>query len=225
MKVCVYTRDALPDCYPEGLAWAIHFACVDENGTKVPFNRNYGILFARAGINADNTIVPLGIANPVIFKMYDGVIGIAGERVYENGTPDETAKGKLVLWKTKDLIHFEDETLVLREEALCPGISDSLAIDDDIVEQAKCYWDPVVCTGISLPGEVEARTGEELDGIHAVISYSDGSRREKRVYWDKAGVSFDKPGEYAVCGRILQQNFEFPLSKGYGDPVVFLWEG
>ncbi|MCR5684228.1 MAG: family 43 glycosylhydrolase [Lachnospiraceae bacterium] len=225
MKVCVYTRDALPDCYPEGLARAVHFACVDENGTKVPFNRNYGILFARAGINADNTIVPLGIANPVIFKMYDGVIGIAGERVYENGTPDETAKGKLVLWKTKDLIHFEDETLVLREEALCPGISDSLAIDDDIVEQAKCYWDPVVCTGISLPGEAEARTGEELDGIRAVISYSDGSRREKSIYWDKAGVSFDKPGKYAVCGRILQQNFEFPLSKGYGDPVVFLWEG
>ncbi len=38
-------------------------------------------------------------------------------------------------------------------------------------------------------------------------------------------MDFDRPGEYTVQGRVYQERYPFPLAKGYGDPVIFRWEG
>ena len=45
-KIHVYTRPVDPDCYPAGLANSVHLSCMAENAQPVPFNKNYGILFA-----------------------------------------------------------------------------------------------------------------------------------------------------------------------------------
>ena len=49
--------------------------------------------------------------NPIIFPMKDGGYGIMAVRTNENGTPDEESKGKVLLWTTKDLIHFSEQVL------------------------------------------------------------------------------------------------------------------
>ena len=113
-KIHVYTRPVDPDCYPAGLANSVHLSCMAENAQPVPFNKNYGILFAEGRIAPDNTIVPLGVRNPGIFRLPDGKIGICGERVLENGETDPSGSGKLLLWATRDLIHFESAGMVNR---------------------------------------------------------------------------------------------------------------
>lgn len=220
----VYTRPVDPESYPEGLANSIHIASV--TGTELhPFNRNYGILFAEGSVSEQNTILPAGIRNPVAFRMADGVIGIAGERIREDGSADEACNGKLLLWTTKDLIRFTSLGMVDRDAVFRFRPSDTLPVDPELVRSAERYWDPVICTGVRVPELIHADSGQALDAMRAEISYSDGSVREKRIIWDKHTIDFSRPGIYEAAGTITQQAFRFPLAKGYGDPVLFQWEG
>ena len=220
MKIKVFTREVNENNYPEGLARSVHFEVISDDGIAAPLNRSYGILFAKGAISKDNTIIPKGVQNPLIFNMEDGWIGIAAERVLENGEVDKDALNQKVLWKTKDLIHFEEENLIsddeiskylpkeyessdsIKKEFLSKNqiYSDALEVDPEIVKKAEQYWNPIVCTGVTCK--------DDKSGI--LISYSDGSSREKK---------------FGPDGRIHQQKFDFPLAKGYGDPVIFPWEG
>ncbi|MCR5734956.1 MAG: hypothetical protein K6G22_10155, partial [Lachnospiraceae bacterium] len=160
MKIHVYTRDVNPDNYPEGLAHSVHFACEDENGLKTHFNRDYGILFAKGRIADDNTIVPLGVRNPKIFQTDDGEIGICAEKIHENGNVCELSAGKLVLWKTRDLIHFDEEEIIPIEETEKWNPSESMDVDQDIVREALKYWCPIFCTDISVPDKIMIPKGK-----------------------------------------------------------------
>lgn len=221
----VYTRPVCPESYPEGLAGGIHLAFEAEETGAVPFNKNYGVLFAEGRVSDDNTIVPVGVRRPGIFRTADGMIAICGERVYENGEPDETAAGKLLLWKTRDLIHFEFTGLA-DEDTLPPEhVSDTLSLGRALAETALQKWSPVVYTGVSVPEVIRADSMEVLNRIPALVRYSDFSVRQKKISWDPASVCFDHPGTCAVRGNVSQQGFRFPLARGYGDPVLFPWEG
>ena len=221
----VYTRPVNADDYPAGLANSIHLACETKDGGLKPFNKNYGILFAKGMISGENTIIPLGIRHPGIFRMQDGKIGIFGERIRENGEPDETGAGKAELWKTEDLIHFESAGLVDRKTMIPDHPSGTLTVDRFLAEKALQYWSPVIYTGVKVQETLHVKTGQELKEVRAQIIYNDGSTREKRINWETETVCFDQPGTYAVRGTVSQQHFRFPVAKGYGDPVVFPWEG
>ena len=77
----VYTREAEPQCYPEGLAYGIHMAYSTDGKDYVPFNKNYGILFAEAEIDEKNTILPKGAKNPRIVALEDGSYGVVAARI------------------------------------------------------------------------------------------------------------------------------------------------
>ena len=68
-KVRVYTRDINKDDFPFGLAKAVHFEVENEDDKGVrsttALNNNYAVLFAEGNISKDNTIIPLGIDDPV----------------------------------------------------------------------------------------------------------------------------------------------------------------
>ena len=224
-KIHVYTRPVDQDCYPAGLANSIHLSYMPDNGQPVPFNKNYGILFAEGRIAPDNTIVPLGVSNPRIFQLPDGIIGICGERVFESGETDPSGSGKLFLWTTRDLVHFESAGMVDRESVTSGGVSDTLSVDAALTEKALRYWTSIVYNGISVQKTVHARSLLDLETIQAHLTYSDGSAREKKVCWAAESIPFDKPDTYTVKGTVHQQHFRFPLVKGYGDPVIFPWEG
>jgi len=71
-KVYVYTREVRDVDYPAGLAQSVHFASDNpESGGKQPWNRDYGILFASGIITEKNTICPMGVKNPKVFKTDD----------------------------------------------------------------------------------------------------------------------------------------------------------
>ena len=221
----VYTRPVSAESYPEGLARSVHLAFEAEDTGIVPFNKNYGILFAEGRVSDTNTIVPAGVRNPGIFRTEDGMIFICAERVYENGRPDEAAAGKLLLWKTRDLIDFEFSGL-MDADALPPGhTSGSLTVSRALAENALKRWSPVVHTGTSVPEAIRAKNMEDLNRVPALLRYSDFSVREKKIRWDPASVRFGSPGVFTAQGTVSQQSFRFPLAEGYGDPVLFRWEG
>ena len=220
----VYTRPADPHSYPEGLANSVHLALEADGAESRPFNRNYGMLFAEGRVSPENTIVPVGVADPRIFPMEDGAIGIAARQIREDGAPDEACAGKRVLWTTRDLIHFECAGPVEPDAAMA-GASDRLAVDRRLAEAALNYWSPIVHTATRVPETIRVRSEGELDGVRARLEYSDGSARMKRINWQKESLRFDRPGEYAVRGTVAQRHFRFPLASGYGDPVIFPWEG
>ncbi len=220
----VYTRPVDADSYPEGLANSVHLAFEAEDTGVIPFHKNYGILFAEGRISAENTIVPLGVRNPGIFRAPDGTICVCGERVYEDGRPDETAAGKLLLWKTRDLIRFESAGLVEAEALPSGHVSSSLSVGRALAETALRRWTPVVCTGTSVPEVIRAKNRQELDAVSALVRYSDFSVRQKKISWDPDTVCFDGPGAFTARGTVSQQSFRFPLAEGYGDPVLFRWE-
>lgn len=223
--ISVFSRKTDPDSYPEGLANSIHFALETKDTGKVPFNKNYGILFEEGLVSEQNTIIPMGIRNPGIFYMENGWIAVIAERIHESGDADEKSKGKVLLWKTTDLIHFEYTGFADRQLLASYSISDTLAVKRELAETALRYWSPIVYTEAEVPEEIIAKNENELEKADAVLHYSDGSERRKKVNWDKTSVHFDQPGIYHVKGTITQQHFSFPLAEGYGDPVIFRWEG
>ncbi|MBR6241822.1 MAG: Ig-like domain-containing protein, partial [Lentisphaeria bacterium] len=110
-QILVYTRTAEPNSYPDGLARSVHFARSTDGKHFTAMNENYGILFAKATLSEQNTIRPKCVKDPIIFPLKDGGYGIMAIRTNENGTPDEESKGKVLLWTTKDLIHFSEQVL------------------------------------------------------------------------------------------------------------------
>ena len=223
--VRVYTRPVNAENYPAGLANSIHIACKTGEADWKAFNKDYGILFAEGLISGNNTIIPMGVRNPGIVQMENGIIGICAERIHENGEPDETSRGQVLLWTTRDLIHFESAGLVDRKELFPDPLPDSLVLDRGLAEEALRYWSPIVHTGTEVPETVRIRSAQDLEKIDATLHYSDGSVRQKRVVWETESISSGRPGVYVIRGTVEQQHFRFPLAKGYGDPVVFPWEG
>ncbi|MCR4636409.1 MAG: family 43 glycosylhydrolase [Butyrivibrio sp.] len=175
-KVRVYTRDIDKDEYPFGLAKAIHFEVENEDDKGVrgttALNNNYAVLFAEGNISKDNTIVPLGIDNPVIFELPGGTIYISGKRIDTDGNSYALDEGRLWTFETHDLIHFETVGLVDPDTIAAYSPSDVLDVDDTIIQAAIKFWNP-----------------------------------EKPL--DDASVT----------------KYSFPLAKGFGDPVIFKWEG
>ncbi len=132
-QILVYTREAQRDSYPDGLARSVHIARSVDGKNFTAMNGNYGILFAKATISPENTIRPKCVKDPIIFPLKDGGYGIMAIRTNENGTPDEESKGKVLLWTTKDLIHFSDEVLVDM------GTTEQIGSFRDITAPSKTY--------------------------------------------------------------------------------------
>ncbi len=221
----VYTREVDPEAYPEGLARAVHLSCRRPGGEEMPLNRNYGILFPRGEISAEDTIIPMGIRNPEIFRMEDGRTGICGERVHEDGTTAEGEENWLYLWTSRDLISFDEIGPVDAASLAGYERGSTLEVDGEIAEAAVRFWSPVVFGSVSVPEEVKAESADDLARVTAEVRYSDGSAAAKQVRWDTSLIDFSQKGVYEVTGEVMRQAFAFPLAKGYGDPVIFKWEG
>lgn len=104
-------------------------------------------------------------------------------------------------------------------------MTDCIELDRELALRAADYWMPMRHVETRIPEKVQAGSLEELEQIRAEAVYSDGSKAEKRVRWETGDMDFDRPGEYTVQGRVYQERYPFPLAKGYGDPVIFRWEG
>lgn len=244
-KLLLYTREVLPAEYPDGLARSIHFAYSRDGKVYCALHQNYGILFAPGTISAEDTIEPKGVRNPRVSVMADGRYAITAERVNEDGSVDNTCSGQILLWITKDFMEFEQARLVdmesLRglvagnEEGTEPGadvVLPSGAIPGCVIEisanlcdRLAQRWGRLHNTAVRVPEVIRAGSTQELQEVEATAVYSDGSTAQKRVRWNTDGVDFSRAGTYEITGTVLNEEYQFPLARGYGDPVIFPWKG
>lgn len=101
----------------------------------------------------------------------------------------------------------------------------SIEISSTFCDLIVQKWTQVHHTENRLPDEVYASKAEDLEALKALAVYSDGSTALKKVLWNTEAVNFTVPGTYQVTGKVCSRKFPFPLAKGYGDPVIFAWEG
>lgn len=241
----LYTREAAAneDSYPDGLARSIHMAISTDGVNFTPLFSNYGILFAKAEVTAENTLVPKCVKNPWVFEREEGY-GIAAIRVNEDGSAEEESKGKALLWTTSDFITFEEYGLVdltdiptrCSEESKCEcerynlacedaAISCVIAIDAALADRVVLHYCKLTNVAVQLPECITVKSAEELAKVQARAVYSDGSTAQKLVKWDCSSIDFTKPGIYTVSGEVQTPEYPFPLANGYGDPVILPWEG
>lgn len=111
-ELLIYTRHPDREQYPDGLARSIHFGWSKDGRIYQPLNRNYGILFAEAVINRNNTICAKGLKNPWVFEMAGGSYGIFAIRVNEDGSEDQESLGCVFLWITDNFIEFNQRGML-----------------------------------------------------------------------------------------------------------------
>lgn len=224
MYITVYNRTPIKGEYPEGLAYSVHFAYSKDGLKFVPFHKNYGILFAKATIATDNTISPKGIKNPEILTLGHDCWGIIATRILENGEKDIISQGKVLRWKTRDFIHFSEEEWLEASDEMIKNASGTIELPDEIVQKAAEYWLPIINTGVEIDSHFKLTDITQLKDIKVKALYSDGSITEKYVDWDIEDTKKYSNGSYEISGTISHKKYEFPLTKGYGDPVLLKWE-
>lgn len=242
-----YTR--LPkeeEIYSKKLADSVHLALVKEDGNILPLNHNSGIVYAKATQNEDGTLNSKSLKNPRIFRMGDGCVGILAQRTEADGSADVSAKGKRLLFVTKDLIHYEErlveeaeavryevqaapnaETAALQQEALPEGAvpGSMIGITEEEARTLEIRFTTPVNVQNAVPERVTASSLAELKAVKALAKYSDGSSLLKRVDWYAENIDWNVPGLYEVEGRVHQDRYEFPVAWGKADPCICRWKG
>lgn len=221
----VYTREVDKECYPAGLANSVHISYKSTTGEERFFHKNYGILFMEASITPENTIKPRGVRNPKLFIRDNDLFGVCAEVIWEDGTPDESYLGKVFWWSTEDFVEYKEEGILSVEELQKWNPQTSLEFPACALEKAISFWTPIENIGVDIPEKIEISNRKELEKLKVKALYNDGSVHEKKVLWDCSAIDFNIPGAYEINGKVLCNKFQFPLSKGYGDPVLLAWEG
>lgn len=114
--VLCYTREG-PETYPDhnypghtalncDLYHALHLAISDDGVHYTPLRNNTGILFPDAVYSAgDRKGVTKTLLDPWLFRGPDGIIRLLCVRRNQNA-PDPDTLGYIMLYKTKDLVHY-----------------------------------------------------------------------------------------------------------------------
>jgi len=242
MKLLAYTRKPLDTAiYDPRLAYSLHLALSEDDREYTALNHNSGVLFAKATENADGSLNPKSLKNPVIFANTDGSFGVVAIRTLAAGEDDDQDAGKALYFTTKDFIEYSLETLISMDEykkyaAAAVTIDETLVsniegiipanvidIPEEVADRLCKKLITPVNDGIEIPEEVEAKCKADVEAVKAVASYSDGGTCEKSVNWDLSKVDFAKPGTYTVKGTVTQPHFEFPLAINRADPCVGRW--
>ena len=112
-KIMCYTRQPKEEgIYSNKLAFSMHLAVVRDEGDLIPLNHNSGILYAKAVENPDGTLQAKSLNNPWLFQMADKTFGVIAQRIEPDGGEDVSARGKILLFTTTDLLHYEEKPLL-----------------------------------------------------------------------------------------------------------------
>lgn len=113
-----YTRLPLEDAeYANRLAYSVHFALQNEDGSWTALNHNSGVLFVKATENQNGSLNPKSLKNPWLFSLKEGGYGVFAVRTLSEGDEDTEDLGTAVLWTSKDLVRFEERGLVKCSDA------------------------------------------------------------------------------------------------------------
>lgn len=230
----VYTGEVIAEEYPASLANSVHFAYGRDGITFQPLNQGYGILFARAEVREDDTLAERGVREPRLYREGDeyvitAVITNAAEaqETKKEGAGTEGGRPGVrerICWRTKDFVTFSEQEPGAAEDVEPRG-AEVLEVPDALWEDVRNRWQPLESVAVEHPPEVELGEWAELDKLTVRVIYSDGSKDEKKVAWNREGrIKLDN-NRYRISGTIAPQGTGFPLAVGYADPVIFSWQG
>lgn len=112
-----YTRKPLEDAiYSEKLAYSMHLAISEDGEHYIPLNHNSGILYAKAVSRAEGTLHAKSLKNPRLYRREDGSFGVIAERIETDGSEDTELLGKWLVFRSDDLIHYQELGAVNAEE-------------------------------------------------------------------------------------------------------------
>ena len=118
-----YTRKPIDNVYYDPrLAYSLHLAVSEDGKNFTALNHNSGVLFAKATENADGSLNPKTIKEPVIFKEGDGgkageyVFGVASLRFGGDGEDDPESAGKAFVFHTNDFLEYTEAEEITIEE-------------------------------------------------------------------------------------------------------------
>lgn len=104
-----YTRKPLEDAiYSEKLAYSMHLAISEDGEHYIPLNHNSGILYAKAVSREDGTLHAKSLKNPRLYRREDGSFGVIAERIETDGSEDTELLGKWLVFRSDDLIHYQE---------------------------------------------------------------------------------------------------------------------
>lgn len=287
MKILCYTRQPKEDIiYGNRMAYSMHLAYQGKDGRFWPLHHNEGILYAKAVEDSSNGVLDArSMKKPWIFPMKNGGYGVAAIRTGAEGEADPDSEGAVLLFTSRDLVHYEEAGLCRLQESgyieevrcayeeknglyrICwrgeeddwmegeydlgsgtgsisgaagkvaePTISGQAAMTEelspiegvipgnvvDIPAEAGDYLlkklTVPVCIGMVLSENGPFRNEEELEAVKAVASYSDGTRVERKIDWEK-------PTGRIVQGRVHQEHFPAPFAEYRADPVCMYRDG
>ena len=197
----VYNR-AIVDArtYPSALAQSVHFAVSAAEDGFEALNYNYGILFPKAQISPQDTILERGAKAPRVVRHGPAVYFLAD---YVDPEGANLAPGQVYLWKTEDFQSYRD--LGLTDVSRLPEL-------DSLLHR----FSKLRFSHIELPEETSP---DRLNSLSAKVVYSDGSFDEKPVRWEIS------PDARSARGEVLQQKYPYPSACGWADPVVYFYQG
>ena len=198
----VYARDVVEGQYPNGLAYSVHMSII-RDGKEEPIHNNYGLLFAKADINKDNVICPNFVGDIRVVALSDNsapAFLISGVDLTEIGEIDRA--DHYWCWFTRDFISYEEWGLLPIDAIVSKtGISfdrirmsNVIEISGELEENIRFYWNPLTFKAMEKQSDPDIVT----------VIYSDGSTHEKKLS--------------------TYPSLQFPLARGFGDPVVLLWK-
>lgn len=212
----VYNRSIVDErTYPSALARSIHFSVSADGGCFEPLNYHYGILYPKAQISPEDTILERGVVSPRLIRE-DGQIYFFGEYVDSRG--EALCPEQAYLWSTKDFLTYRDLGLVPRSKLpFDPALAgDTLTVTLPEHQALLARFSKLRFSHIQMPKE--AYPGE-LDALQAKVVYTDGSFDWKPVRW-----KISEDGSSAT-GEILQNQYPYPSACGWADPVIYPYEG
>lgn len=162
--VC-YTRQTVSEAvYSPHMAYSMHLALADENGKCTELNHNYGVLYAKATQNPENSVLTAKtLDKPWIFAMKDGAYGVIALRCEGDGTPDKEFAGKLLLARTEDFIYYKElADIDLKRDAV---IEDAVCVYEEEKSRYRLAW--------KENGKLFAAYSEDL------ISFTDAQERNE----------------------------------------------
>ena len=112
-----YTRKPIDNIYYDArLAYSLHLAVSKDGKEFTALNHNSGVLFAKATENADGSLNPKTIKEPVIFLTNDSKYGVAALRFGGDGEEDPESSGKAFVYYTSDFLDYTDAQEITVEE-------------------------------------------------------------------------------------------------------------
>lgn len=123
-----YTREPINSLlYDPRLAYSMHLAISEDGKTYQALNHNSGVLFVKATENADGSLNPKSLKKPWLFHLPGQQFGIVAIRTGADGEDDEESKGCVVVFRSKDLLEYEEMGL--------------LQLGSEYMEEVRCCYE------------------------------------------------------------------------------------